>query len=194
MFVQNSFYSRKELEELGFRYIGKDVKISRKASFYGRSRISIGDYSRIDDFCILSGDIEIGRYVHVSASVCLFAGDAGIVMKDYSGISSQSAVYAESDDYSGAALSNAAIPDEYRRITKGKVIFERFTQLGAGSVVLPGVTLAEGSAAGSMSLVSKSLDPWTINVGIPCHSIKKRSKDMIRYAEELEQQGSNSLT
>jgi hypothetical protein len=52
---ETSFFSEKELSALNFKAIGKSVKISRKASFYNSSRIEIGDYSRIDDFCVLDG-------------------------------------------------------------------------------------------------------------------------------------------
>ena len=55
-----SFYTEEELKGLGFRHIGNGVCISRKASIYGAQNISLGDHVRIDDFCILSGRIEIG--------------------------------------------------------------------------------------------------------------------------------------
>ena len=57
-----SFYTEEELKGLGFRHIGNGVCISRKASIYGAQNISLGDHVRIDDFCILSGRIEIGSY------------------------------------------------------------------------------------------------------------------------------------
>ncbi len=63
----NSFYSRKELLSLGFKKIGKDVLISRKASFYNIEKIEIGNNVRVDDFSILSGKIKIGSYVNISA-------------------------------------------------------------------------------------------------------------------------------
>ena len=45
-----AIYTRDELQELGFSNVGENVKISKKASIYGASRISIGDNVRIDDF------------------------------------------------------------------------------------------------------------------------------------------------
>ena len=50
----DSFYSRSELEHIGFATIGKNVLLSRKASIYSPAMISIGDNVRIDDFCIVS--------------------------------------------------------------------------------------------------------------------------------------------
>jgi len=38
----NSFYSNKELSNLGLKKIGKNVKISHNAQFYSPEKISIG--------------------------------------------------------------------------------------------------------------------------------------------------------
>jgi galactoside O-acetyltransferase len=66
------------------------------------------------------------------------------------------------------------------------VIFERFASAGTNVVVLPGVTLAEGSVVGACSLVTKSTEPWTIYVGVPAKPLKARRKDkMIEMAREL---------
>lgn len=62
-----SFYTEKELPSLGLKKYGRNVKISRHASIYGAQNISIGDNVRIDDFCILSGHIELGSYIHIAA-------------------------------------------------------------------------------------------------------------------------------
>ena len=90
--VITSFYSDDELQQIGFKSIGKNVKISRKASIYSPQNISIGDNVRIDDFCILSGNITLGSHIHISAYVALY-GAMGIVMENYSGISPKSVIY-----------------------------------------------------------------------------------------------------
>src|SRR5690606_42022487 len=69
-----SYLSRKALEEIGFRSIGENVKVSDKASIYNPECISIGDHSRIDDFCIISGDRKSTRLnsSHVKISYAVF--------------------------------------------------------------------------------------------------------------------------
>lgn len=180
-----NFYSEKELKEIGFKFYGKEVLISRKASIYGAENICIGNNVRIDDFCILSGNIKIIDYVHIAASVLLFGGEAGIVINDYVGISSRSAVYAESDDYTGIAMANPTIPDKYRNVYGGTVIFEKHTLIGSGCTVLPGVTIKEGTSVGSMSLINRSLESWGIYAGIPCRWIKERSKQILNFEKKF---------
>ena len=55
----SSFYDEQELQQIGFKSIGKNVLISRKTSIYGAQNITIGNNVRIDDFCVLSGNIKI---------------------------------------------------------------------------------------------------------------------------------------
>ena len=69
----DSYLSEKELKEMPFKKIGKEVKISRRAVFYFVENIEIGNHVRIDDFAFLSGGggIRIGDYVHVSVGAHL---------------------------------------------------------------------------------------------------------------------------
>lgn len=159
--------------------------ISRKASIYGAENISIGQHVRIDDFCILSGKIEIGNHVHIAAGAMLFGGEAGIWLQDYVGISSRSAVYAASDDYSGEFMTNPTVPAQYRHVISERVCMERHVLIGTGCTVLPGVMIGEGTSVGSMSLVDKSLDAWGIYVGIPCRRMKERSKDLLLLEKSM---------
>lgn len=181
----SSFYSRDELQELGFKSVGDEVLISRKASIYGAENISLGNHVRIDDFCVMSGSIKTGDYVHIAVYTCLFGGDAGIELADFTTVSSRCAIYAKSDDYSGTALANPMIPMEYNHVISGKVMLEKHVLIGTGSTVLPGVTIHEGTSVGSMSLVNRSLDPWGMYAGIPCRRLKDRKKDLLEKEREF---------
>lgn len=180
-----SFYTEQELETLGLKSYGSNVKISRKSSIYGAEHIVIGSNVRIDDFCILSGNITIGSYVHIAAYSALYAGTTGIEMMDYTGLSSRGVVYAESDDYSGNYLTNPTVDERYKHIIKGKVILKKHSLIGTSSVILPSVIVGEGVAVGSMSLVNKSLDDWGIYVGIPCRKIKERSRELLKLEQQM---------
>ena len=183
--MATSFYSKQELKELGLHSYGENVLISRNVTIYGPDKISIGDNVRIDDFCILSGNITLGNFIHIAAYCGLFGGEAGIVMEDFSAISSRGVIYALSDDYSGMSLTNPVIPEKFKNISNGKVVLKRHTILGTGVSVLPNVTIGEGSAIGSMSLVNRSVDAWGIYVGIPCKKIKERKKDLLELEKKF---------
>ena len=182
----NSFYTEEELKNLGLKSYGKNVLISKKCSIYGAKDIELSDNVRIDDFCVLSGKIKIGKYVHVAAHCALYAGDVGIEIDDFSGLSGRCSLYAISDDYSGDYLIGPCVPDSMRHVISGKVILKKYSIIGAASVILPNVTIGEGTAVGANSTVTKSLGDWGIYIGSPAKWIKTRNKNLIEYAKKLE--------
>ena len=175
----NSFYNEYEIKQLGFCSVGNNVLISKKASIYSVEKISIGNNVRIDDFCILSGKITIGSYIHIAAYSALYGGEKGIIIKDFSNVSSRVCIYALSDDYSGQTMTNPMVPDKYKNVTQEKVVLNKHVIIGSGSTILPGVTLGEGTAIGAMSLVNRSTDEWGIYAGIPIRLIKERSRELL---------------
>lgn len=185
---------REELNSIGFKSIGTNVFISRKASFYSPEKISIGNDVRIDDFCVLSGNITIKDYVHVAVFSALFGGKMGIEIESFCNISSRVSIYAISDDYSGVSMTNPMVPDKYKNICQEKVILKKHVIIGSNSVVLPGAYLAEGASFGSFSLIKSKIEPWSINVGIPCKKIKNRNKDILNLETKfLKEQGDVSF-
>ena len=179
----DSFYSSYELNELGLASFGENVLISHKVSIYGAEKISIGNNVRIDDFCILSGKITIGDYIHIAAYTALYGGDKGIIIQDFANLSSRTSIYSISDDYSGETMTNPMIPDKFKNIQSEEVIIERHVIIGSGCVVLPGVVLKEGSSFGAMTLVNRSSESWSINAGIPFKKIKNRRKELLKLEE-----------
>lgn len=177
--AQTSFYTEEELQNLGFKSIGKGCMISRKASLYGVGKMSIGNNVRIDDFCILSGNITLGSNIHISAYVALY-GSMGIELEDYTGVSPHSTIYSAMDDFSGDYLIGPIHPEGYTNVTGGKVTVKRFSQIGANCVVFPNLTIAEGVVVGAMSMVRNDLDSWTIYVGVPVKKLKERTRNMLK--------------
>jgi galactoside O-acetyltransferase len=182
--MKSSFYTPEELKKLAFKAIGKDVLISRYARIYSMKNIEIGSNVRIDDFCLLSGKVKIGNHVHISAYASLCGGDAGIVLEDFVNISERVAIFAKTDDFSGATLTNPTIPEKYKNVLEAEVILKKHSIVGVSSSIMPGVTLGEGTVVGAKSFVKKSTEPWSIYAGLPAKKIKDRKKDLL----ELEKQ------
>lgn len=180
-----SYYTEQELAQIGLKEYGKNVLISRKASIYGAVNIEIGDSVRIDDFVIISGNVKIGSYVHIAAYSAIYAGKYQIVLKDFVTISSRNVIYAESDDYSGASLSNPLIKGRYRTTYGNDVVFEKHVLLGTNCTVLPGVNLGEGVSVGAMSLVKEDLEEWGVYAGTPAKRIKGRSRDILKLEQDF---------
>ncbi len=179
-----AFLNSEQLAAFGFKHLGKNVRISDKASIYTPELIEIGDNSRIDDFCVISGRVVIGRNVHIAVFCNVAGGEKGVFLADFSGLAYGCHVFSQSDDYSGRSLTNPTVPDDYKLETKAAVSLERHVIIGACSIVLPGVTIAEGSSVGAMSMVTKSTAPWSVYFGIPAKKVKERSRDLLKFEEQ----------
>lgn len=180
----SSFYSEQELQELGLKSYGKNVLISRKCSIYGAQNIEIGNHVRIDDFCMLSGKIKIGNYVHISAYNALYAAN-GIEISDYCGISPRCTLFSASDDFSGEYMISPMVPAELTSVTGGPIKLEKFVQIGACSMIMPNITLGEGAVLGSMSLAKSSIPAWKIYAGTPAKEIKDRKKNILELVKKI---------
>lgn len=175
---------------LGLRSVGSNVQISECARFHGASFIDIGDNVRIDDFCVLSagpGGIRVGDFVHV-AVYCSLIGRQTIDIDDFANLSSRVSIYSSSDDFSGASLTNPMVPDEFKQVTHAPVRIRRHVVVGSGTVVLPGVTIGEGSAIGALSLVKSSCDDFGIYAGVPARRVGERRSDILVLERRLRAQ------
>lgn len=182
------FFTEKELNTFGFKKIGKNVSISKNCTIIGLKNISIGDNVRIDGYSTIIADddgfLNIGSFVHIGG-YALLSARAGITLDDFSGISQGVKIYSKTDDYTGRYLTNPTVPSEYTGVTSGEVILARHTIIGSGTVILPKVTIGEGSSVGALSLVTKSLSDWGVYFGAPVKRIKNRKKDLLSLESRL---------
>jgi acetyltransferase-like isoleucine patch superfamily enzyme len=179
------YLTNEELALVGFKHLGRNVKISRLASIHRPEEISVGDNSRIDDFCAISGKITIGRNVHIAVHCSMVASEDELTLGDFSGLAFGCRLFTSSDDYSGRSLTNPTIPSQYKSIKNGAIMLGKHVIVGTNSVVFPGVDIAEGCSVGAMTLVTKSTLPWGIYAGNPAQRIKERSRDLLIHEENF---------
>jgi maltose O-acetyltransferase len=150
-----------------FAYYIVNYQIGRKKAIIGKSkihptvilrqgeRIEIGDHCLINHNNVLQagkkvGKITIGNYVHTGANVMIFAFNHSFDELDIPSIKQD---YYDSD-----------------------VVIEDDVWVGAGSIILSGVTIGKGSIIGAGSLVNKDIPPYSIAGGIPAKILKSRIK------------------
>ena len=189
-----AYLTQEALEEMGFKQLGKDVLLSDKASIYNPESIEIGDYSRIDDFCVLTGKIRIGRNVHVTIYCNIEGGTEGIHLDDFSGLAYRCTVISQTDDYSGRSMTNPTVPEQYKKESKQAVYIGRHCIVGTNSLIMPGVNLAEGTSVGAMSMVTKSTEPWSVYFGIPAKKLKNRKQDLLELEKQFLAEEASGLT
>ena len=69
---------------------------------------------------------------------------------------------------------------------KGDTIIGNDVWIGQNAVILPGVHVGNGAIIGANSVLGSNVDPYTINVGNPARTIRKRFSDrLIQILEKL---------
>lgn len=180
------FLEGKELQSLGFRSIGQNVRVHERASVYGLENISLGDNVRIDDFAVIiaSGSLEIGSYVSIP-NFCFLGAKFGITLGDHTTLAPGVQIFTGSDDYHGRKLTGPIVPPHLCGGDHGQVTLERHTLIGANTVILPNLTIGEGVSVGSQSLVKSDLEPWGIYAGVPVQRRGERSRELLDLVSEL---------
>lgn len=182
-----AFCTIEEIKQIGFKYVGVNVLISNKASFHNSANISIGDNTRIDDFCVLSAGekgIKIGRNIHIAVYTSLM-GKGEIFIDDFANISSRVAIYSSNDDYSGEFMTNPTVDKKFTNVTDGDVYIGKHVIIGSGSVILPNVIIEEGVSIGALSLVKENCKRFNCYAGRPARFIKKRSEKLLELEKKL---------
>lgn len=182
------YYTTNELKNMGFGSIGENVLIAKDCKIIGLKNVYIGNNVRIDGQTTISAyhnKFIVGDYIHI-AGYSLFICSDQITLEDYTNISQGVRVYAGSDDYSGEYMTNPMVSSEYTNVTKAPVTIKKHSIIGSGSIILPGVTVGTGCATGALTLVKKDLDEWGIYAGSPAKKIKGRSKNLLKYEQQLE--------
>jgi len=170
--------------EWKFKRIGKNVQIGKNVYIRYPEETEIGDNVIIDEFCYFTTSLKIGNNVHIAPMCSVIGGKSSLlVMEDFSGFAAGVRVICSSDDFF-VGLTGPTIPAELRpNCVPGTIIVKRHGLLGTNSVVHPGVVIAEGAATGSMTLVTKSLEPWMVYKGIPAKPFAQRDSVSIKKME-----------
>lgn len=130
--------------------IGKGVTIHQSVYFRNPENLIIGDNSNINHGCELycSGGITIGKGTMISYQVMIFS---------------------DSRTYMGKEPLKSRIERNVLPVVIGSDVW-----VGARSIILPGVHIHDYAIVAAGSVVTKSVEPWSIVAGNPAKFIKSR--------------------
>lgn len=131
--------------------LGKGVSINDAVVINAnRGRVTLGDRSWLGPFCLVygNGGVTIGRNV-------LVAGHSSINTVSHS-------------------ADRCDIPINDQPVVIDPVIIEDDVWIGMNTVILQGVTVGRGAIVGAGAVVTKSIPPWLIAVGVPAKVIGRR--------------------
>lgn len=135
---------------------GKKITIGRGGDYYF-SNIELGNNVSIGNDCIMMcqlAKIKIGDDVMFGPRVTIVTGDHRIDIKDRPMISIK---------------NEEKLPENDEEVT-----IEGDNWIGAGVIILKGVTIGKGAVVAAGSLVIKDVPPYSIVGGVPAKVIKMR--------------------
>ena len=134
--------------------IGDDVYVGHNTMLkaYFKNKMIIGDGSWIGQQCFFhsAGGLTIGRNVGIGPAVKIITSRH------------------EADGRDSPIL--------HTPIAFEPVIIEDGSDIGTGSVILPGVTVGEGAQVGAGAVVCEDVEPYTIVGGVPSRLLRKRGR------------------
>jgi acetyltransferase-like isoleucine patch superfamily enzyme len=156
--------------------LGANVVVERGVSLWvdtNESHITIENDSYLSPYCILNtfdGWISLGSNCTVNSYAILY-GHGGLQIGNDVRIAPQVMIMPMNHIYKETHI----LMREQGIKAKG-IRIEDDVWLGAGAVVLDGVTIGKGSVIGAGAVVTKNISPYSVAVGIPARVIKKRGK------------------
>ena len=130
--------------------------VSDKASLYDFEG-SIDPTSRVDDFCIISGNVQVGRHCHIGPFGILSGKNGFIKIGNHVGISARASIYSGTENFFSNKSGNPTIDSRDRDVIYGCVTIEDFVIIGAGVIIMPNVTIHQGASIAAGSIITKDI-------------------------------------
>lgn len=147
--LNSSYHSPKEINELVGKIINQ--KISATTTICLPFNIDFGPR------------LTLGEHDYINQN-CQFVDIGGIIIKDDVWIAPNVTI---------ASVNHSLEAVKRKEITFEQVVINDHVWLGAGVIIVPGVTIGEGAVVAAGAVVTKDVEPYTLVGGVPAKIIKK---------------------
>ena len=146
-----------------FKRVGRDFYIGKNLIVKANT-VSVGDH------------VYIGNNSHLSVS--------SLIIDDYTMLASQVSIVGGDHEF-----KNVGTPMIFSGRSEQKgVLIQKDAWVGHGTIIMQGITIGEGSIVAAGSVVTKSVEPYTIVGGVPAKVLKRRfenSDDEIEHSQKI---------
>ena len=157
-----------------FYKIGRNVVIEEGVLVFHPGNIEIEDSVYIGHNTILKGYYKNKMIIGSSTWIgqqCFFHGAGGIEIGKNIGIGPGVTILTSFHTEEGIEKSIL-----HSRIEFQKVIIEDDSDIGAGTIILPGVKISKGTQIGAGAVVTKNTKSYSVVAGVPAKLLKMRPR------------------
>jgi acetyltransferase-like isoleucine patch superfamily enzyme len=158
-----------------FKSVGENVVLEANVLVFHPETIRLGANVYIGHGAILKGyyrnEMVIGDHTWIGQGSFLHSG-GGIVIGRAVGIGPAVKIITSAHEDNDLEIPVLHHPLEFKR-----VVIEDGSDIGIGSILLPGVRIGEGAIVGAGSVVSRDVLPYTVVGGVPARFLRRRSEE-----------------
>ncbi len=156
------------------RFRSTGLRIGRAVTIEGRRNLRLGHRVTLYGSTVLScsrpsGHIAIGDGTHLDRQ-CVLHGQGGIEIGSGCAIASGVIIYSQTNRIDVAPT--APILDQathHAEVTIGDDVW-----IGAGAIILPGVSIGDHAVVAAGAVVTRNVEPWQIVGGVPASRLRDR--------------------
>ena len=130
--------------------LGKNVNIERRAYF--TPQLTVGDHSGVGIRCEIYGPVTIGNNVMMGPEVVVYTHNHECSRTDI------------------PMMEQGNAPEQ--AVTVGNDCW-----IGRRVMIMPGVSIGDGSVIGAGAVVTKDIPPYSVAAGVPAKVIKSRKQE-----------------
>lgn len=155
-----------------FKELGINVIFENGVKVFHPENITLQDNIYVGHYTILKGyyknEMIIGKNTWIGQN-CFFHSAGGLEIGEAVGIGPCVKIITSAHSGGDVAKPVLFLPLEFK-----KVVLKDGCDIGVGSIILPGVTIGEGTIIGAGSVVVESIPDFCVAAGVPARVIRKR--------------------
>lgn len=186
--MSRSSHGSGQFNSTQFAKLGSGVVIESGVLVFHPENIEIGDDVYIGHYTILKGYyqnkmvIDSGTWI---GQQCFLHSAGGLTIGRNVGIGPAVKIITSFHTEEGID-----VPILHSRIEFAPVVIEDDCDIGIGAIILPGVTIGRGAQVGAGAVVTRSVEPYAIVVGVPARLLRVRNQDYgLRNSNQTERTG-----
>ena len=137
-----------------FKSCGDNVFIGHNVMFARPELVEIGNNVRIDPFTYVGGGLICGDNVQICTHN-IFVGRKTVILEGWNFVAYNCKLITASEDFTG---KYGPVNDFWgsNKVYDENIVFKKYAGVCSGTLVMPGVTLLEGTVFGANSFVGKN--------------------------------------